>query len=204
MKEQPGIQPEKMSRIESALHDDAIMKARSFTKIFKVDQKLGFAAPQTEIFNLYFAHYFLRKKGAGTESLLKEPESEIMMKIPVIKYLGVYLNYVLRTEDKVASVILNEAEEKSEHYIEIVKQTVNELLEENTDTSDATLFYQTKFGPELTDEALRTIGSPNAIKRAANLLSSECILNKDKPELLNTKIPAILDGIKKRDFPRNV
>ncbi len=183
----------------------ALREAKTFSLEFGIDQELKFNhGLQSQIFDLFFAHYYLRKEGGETEYLLNSASMETLRKIPLIKRLPLMLDKIHADREKAAVALLAKAKEKSEEF---ENRTENAIYEEIADRLDKTTEYVkdiiTQNEPGIPAEMILLVGSPNAIQRAANLLSSANAEKKKVDETtFKTKVKTLLESIKKRDFPR--
>ena len=180
-----------------------LRKAEAFNVEFQVEQTLNFKTPlQNEIFNFYFAHYIIRKEGNNTHYLLNHPAGDTLKKIPLLKKLPAFLEKVYNEEEEAARILLAEAGDMSVTFEQIVKNSVNEELSRKFGVSVSEVeIVMDNDGAEGLKDIIKAFGSPNAIQRAANLLSSVFVEKKElSKEAFDSKVRKMLIEIKKRDF----
>lgn len=203
MREVIGYQPEASKSGDNTWARIGIRKAEAFTLEYGVSKALEFKSlMQERIFNLYFAHYVLRKEGNNAHYLLNHPASNSLRKIPVLKKLPDFLEKVHNEEEEAAKILLEEARQNSETFEDIIKQgTYEELAKQHNMPAKDIEEIIAQSQPEALRAIINAFGSPNAIQRAANLLSSVFVekKNMDKSDF-DKKVRTLLLEIRKRDF----
>lgn len=180
-----------------------LRKAEAFSTSFEVAQTLDFKIEmQSAIFNLYFAHYSIRKDNNNTHYLINHPAGNSLRKIPVLRKLPEFMEKVYNEQEEAAKTLLDEAKTMSESFEKIVRDGVYEEIARkfNVKATEVETVLKQDSGTTMQD-IINAFGSPNAIQRAANLLSSLYVESKKIDEqAYATKVKKALLEIKKRDF----
>jgi len=184
----------------------ALRKAAAFSDQFKIDQELEFKSPiQSKIFDLYFAHYIIRKAGANTHYILNHPAGQTLRKIPILNKLPQFLDKVHTEEEDAAQILIEKARVETNNFETLVKTTIYEELSKRFNVGvEVVEKLISKDESNLVDQTSRdlinALGSPNAIQRGANLLSTLYVGKKEDDLGFVSKVKSTLSEIKRRDF----
>jgi hypothetical protein len=171
-----------VSQVET-LRKGALGQTDQFVRKYSIHEMLGLKHPlQREIFRFHFASYLLLKQFAEAGYLARRPESEALAKIPVLGK-GARKNIEANDASHTASQeLIQLATDKAESLVQETVDTAYKMFAESEGLNESELRQaMPPDNPEfqiIIREFIQDQGSPNAIQRAANLVSTICLEEK--------------------------
>lgn len=186
-----------------ALRTSSARHARIVSTDFGVKETLGLSPEQDKLFQQYFAAYFIQQEMAEIAYLGHRPETELMRQFTLLRAFPDLIDTMNNIADIVAvefftqaastaGIINADAQDIIKEFV--IERIANESVSSNIDWDAA----QTKTElNEAATEVLKKVGSPQAIRVAANLISSVYTENrKGDRQTLEPKLRQTISRIK--------
>ncbi|GEM_PF-5856114 len=190
-------------------HDATKASARSRAAQLCLDagfpNSLGLNSDQTELMLSYLSASIVTKEGHKDSYLAKRPEVQATRKIPL---LGLIINALVFIPDQVNDVVAEEFKSDAEKIISDIARKTRENLAVNAASKFGICLDAQELQSVLEDlpnddprivGAVEQVLKPQALRRAANLISSIYLNTKnDLPDIRNNALRNTVQGISRR------
>ena len=150
--------------------------ALGLEKKYQLSNRLGLVYQQSELFDLYLMGYLSQKSDTEAQYFLQSPGAPVLANVPIFHHVYAFMENREKSRVEMSQEIFNRASSLASEIRNVAK---NEALVYAAQLGGLDLEeLQNEIGtdsPELnsmTDLLLKRIGSPAAIRNAANLISS--------------------------------
>lgn len=175
--------------------------AEKLQKRYKFSERFDLSEEHTDLFNNYLIAYLVLQTDRNGSDLLKRPEAEVIAKLPGFRGMISFLEKIEKAKEEISKEYFNKADMIVCRMRESVDKEALNVLARIGDMDIKEV--KKRLGvdnPELQSLAnliLRKVGSPTAIKNAANLISSTYTFSVDKTKIeQDMSMEAVLRRIK--------
>lgn len=156
--------------------DDVMGVAGGFTDAVEFAERFELDDLRLELFEDYFAHYYLLKKGYDDNYLMSRPEWERYRKTPIVGRIASEMDSKNMCTQIAADKLMEEANSLAENLKlqtqGLVQKTITLLGQKKPQVTALIGEEKDDLTGEIADEIVRSSGSPRALQFAANDLST--------------------------------